>query len=778
MRTTARRRASVVTALGTAVAAVVAGVLAVPAAHAQPAVGAGTAMAAGAVSTAVAPPPEGWPEFGYQGVITDKPNMDYNPTNEYIFPSIFHAGAYFDDPLGEWYLYLAPHDSPAGVMLMYADSLEGPWTEYEANPIIASEWLPHYDVSHTSSPDAIWNEQAGKQFMYFHGENSVTRYATSDDGIHFEYGDIVVSNAMGGPNVTESSYARVFEHPDEASEYEYGMFYMGNERDNIRRIRLAESVDGITWTVDPDYVVAPGAEEGQNVSAANLWEWDGQLYVIYHASSGKSYARTIDATLRDVGEVPIILHQASGVGADVGRVAAPEVVTHEDETYLFYESGDRLGATIAWAKDGAEPVVEIPTGFPADPENPVFDTCAAAGSDEFAGSLSETWDRVVREDAARHAVEDGKLVIPTYTGGVAAAPLLQQELPEGPWQLTAPVGIDPTQTFQQAGLLLYASDTHYAKFDLGRATPGRTVEFVYHRNGSNRQDSSPPAVPGATKIWLRLTSDGTQITASASYDGAVFANFGRPIPVAEAGFTHVGPFAFRGSTSAPEITGAFDWFRWSPTVEEYEQCLVEEPPLPPDSETTSPGAGVLSSTSGWAHGLEDGNFELRWNMWWGANAARLKVYENGELIHTADLTPAGPAPQSVVVPVAGRGNGDYVYTAEAINSRGASSPAPLTVKVTDAAPGVPRLSTSNRDGDGSFTITANMWWGTNASAWRLFEDDIEIASGALTAASPAAQRVEVPVDGRSAGEHRYVIEFTNPAGATRSDPLVVRVNGG
>src|SRR5690606_35801278 len=132
--------------------------------------------------------------------------------------------------------------------------------------------------------------------------------------------------------------------------YEYGMFYMGNERDNIRRLRLAESVDGITWTVDPDYVVAPGAEEGQNVSAGNLWELNGQHYVIYHASSGKMSARTIDPTLRNVGETPIVFHQATGVGEDTGRTASPEPITHEGETYLFYESGDRLGATIAWAK--------------------------------------------------------------------------------------------------------------------------------------------------------------------------------------------------------------------------------------------------------------------------------------------------------------------------------------------------------------------------------------------------------------------------------------------
>lgn len=763
-------RVGIALATVTAVAAVTALAATAPAAANGP-------LAGGAAPAAVAPPPDGWPVFGYQGIITDKSEMIYNPTNEYIFPSVFHAGEYFDDPLGEWYLYTAPHDSPAGVVLMYSDSLEGPWTEYESNPVIASEWLPHYDVSHTSSPDAIWNEQAGQMFMYFHGENSVSRYATSDDGIHFEYGDIVVSNAMGGPNVTETSYARVFEHPDPASQYRYGMFYMGNERDNIRRIRLAESVDGITWTVDPEYVVAPGSEEGQNVSAANLWEWNDQLYVIYHASSGKSYARTIDPTLREVGTVPILLHKASGVGADTGRVASPEIVTSGGETYLFYESGDRLGATIAWAKAGEEPAVEPPpAAFPVDPANPVFDTCAAGGSDEFDGALAPVWDRTVREAVAGHEVVDGALEMPTSIGGVAAAPLLQQELPDGPWQVTTRLAIDPTQTFQQAGLLLYAGDTHYAKFDLGRATPGRTVEFVYHRNGSNRQDSSPPAA-GASEIWLRLTSDGTTISASLSFDGASFSAFGRGIPVEGAGFTHIGPYAFRGTTSAPEITARFDWMRWSPTADEYDACLAgpEEPELPGDVETAAPAPGVLSSTSGWAHGLHDGNFEVRWNMWWGANASRVIVYENGEPVATRDLTAAGPAAQTVRIPIAGRVDGTYEYTADVVNSQGMTHPQPLTVTVTDAAPAMPVLSAVGAHGGAEYTITADLWWGTNADSWRLFEDGAQIAGGELVAASPAAQRLEHHLVDRARGTHRYVIEFENAAGVTRSAALDVTV---
>jgi hypothetical protein len=309
-----------------------------------------SALLSSLVPAQVAPQPTNWPIFTYQGVITNKTNLKYNPTNEFIFPSIFHASAYLTNPLGAWYLYYAPHENPGGISLLYADDLNGPWTEYSNNPVIKNVWSPHYSVPHVSSPDAAWNAETSRLFVYFHGDNSQTRWAETDDGVTFKYGGVAVDNAMGGPNVTESSYARVFPHPDTESGYKYGMFYMGNEKDNVRRIRLAESVDGRSWEVEGEYVVVPGSEEGANVSGANLWEWDGQLYVIYHGSSGKSYGRTIDRTLRVVGEVPILLHQSSGQGEDTGRVAAPDVVTDGGETFLFYEAGDRLGATIAWAK--------------------------------------------------------------------------------------------------------------------------------------------------------------------------------------------------------------------------------------------------------------------------------------------------------------------------------------------------------------------------------------------------------------------------------------------
>ena len=372
-----------------------------------PAATAATTTGATTGATTDGPSASDLPVFEYRGVVTDKESMLYNPTDEFIFPSVFHAGAHLDDPLGEWYLYYAPHDSPGGISVMYADSLEGPWTEYTHNPIVADEWLPFYErVSHVSSPDVLWDDATDQVLLYFHGENSTTRWATSPDGLAFDDSGVAVTNADSGAGTTETSYARVVEHPDPSSGYRFAMTYMQNRTDNIRRIKLAESVDGKTWVVRPDPLVVPDAATGTNVSGGNLWEWEGQLYVIYHGSTGITFARTLDPTMTQVGP-RWELHRASGVGDDTGRVAAPEIVTDGDETYLFYESGDRLGATIAWAQRDPDAVRPPEPG--QDPD-PLRERCSGAASDEFDGTTLDParWT-VVRPGTARHELGAGAL---------------------------------------------------------------------------------------------------------------------------------------------------------------------------------------------------------------------------------------------------------------------------------------------------------------------------------------------------------------------------------
>ncbi|GAB3818368.1 hypothetical protein GCM10028820_20590 [Tessaracoccus terricola] len=194
-----------------------------------------------------------------------------------------------------------------------------------------------------------------------------------------------------------------------------------------------------------------------------------------------------------------------------------------------------------------------------------------------------------------------------------------------------------------------------------------------------------------------------------------------------------------------------------------------------DGAVAPPSRATLSNTSGWAHGLHDGNYDVVMNLWWGVPGSSLRLYENGVLLETVPLTVDGSGQQQARVAVAGRPNGTYVYTGELVNSKGVTATSSTTVKVQHAAPAAPVVSHDNWDRDGSFTATANLWWGTNATSYRFELDGVAVADGQLTAASPAAQRASVQLDGVAPGQHQLVAVFVNEFGETASKPVTVTV---
>jgi hypothetical protein len=294
-------------------------------------------------SAPVAQANEGFPTFTYQGIAVDPddPGRYTSSAKELIFPSLIKAGDYFANPLATYYLYYAPHESPGGIALSYSNSLNGPWTEYSGNPVISNVWSPHYSVSHVSSPHAIWKASEGKLYMYFHGENNVTRLATSTDGLNFTYVKQAVTTSMFS-GISEASYARVFSYAIPGRNNSYIMLLMGNNN-GTRKIYLAWSSDGQNWTSQPTPLISPSPDEGGQLSSPFYFPWNGKHYVIYHAGSGKMHATEVGANFDQ--------ERHAGVFYDDPNIrdAAPFPYVSGSTMYLFFERGPRLDAKIAWA---------------------------------------------------------------------------------------------------------------------------------------------------------------------------------------------------------------------------------------------------------------------------------------------------------------------------------------------------------------------------------------------------------------------------------------------
>jgi hypothetical protein len=313
---------------------------------------------AGTASASASEPggePFSFPDFEFVGTAFDKDDLTFNPTNEFIFPSVIRAADYFPEPLGDYYLYYAPHERPGGIALAYADSINGPWTEYAGNPLITNSWPPHYGtVSHISSPHAVWVEGEQQLFLYFHGENTITRYATSTDGIHFEYGGTAVQR--DDSTGRETSYARVFEQEVPGLDNRYLMLFMDNPANALpgqtgpvaRRIRWAVSDDARSWTVQPEPLVTPRGVEEPNASGATFLRWEGRNLVIFHASDGNMHAVDVGEDFDQEVHLGVV-HDSMAAAPDSGRSAAPTFYFDGTEMHMYYEAGGRLTATIGHA---------------------------------------------------------------------------------------------------------------------------------------------------------------------------------------------------------------------------------------------------------------------------------------------------------------------------------------------------------------------------------------------------------------------------------------------
>ena len=294
------------------------------------------------------------PKFQFRGIILKASSLKYRPHDDIIFPTVLAIHQHVAKPIAKYYMYYAPHDAPGGICLAVADHPEGPWREYANNPVISHDWAPYYKVSHVSGPDAIWSDEQRKVFLYFHGENNVTRLATSEDGIHFRYEGSVIDTKMIEPGVTEASYGRVSRDQLPGKNNRYVMLVMGNHK-NTRNIYLAWSKDGRHWQAQPDPIIRPPAGTDQ-VAGAICLPWKGKHYVIFHghdsavkANDGFDLFAAETSPTFDLIGTPFKYIDRTFVSPTNVAVMSPSILNESGKLYLYFNVGPRLNNQIALA---------------------------------------------------------------------------------------------------------------------------------------------------------------------------------------------------------------------------------------------------------------------------------------------------------------------------------------------------------------------------------------------------------------------------------------------
>ena len=193
--------------------------------------------------------------------------------------------------------------------------------------------------------------------------------------------------------------------------------------------------------------------------------------------------------------------------------------------------------------------------------------------DEFDGTELDTcrWSEIVRDTPAGRAVDGGALAIDTgnntdmYGGSTTAQNVVLQPAPDGGWEAITKVDIALAEkTYEQAALMVYGSDQDFAKLSFIKVPEGRNLEFILQQDGQPIDGGAVDRTPlldanFPNSVYLKITSDGTFLTAAYSVNGTDWIPFGRARALSAIPDPKVGVAAFNGDGDGDDAR--FDFFR-------------------------------------------------------------------------------------------------------------------------------------------------------------------------------------------------------------------------
>ncbi|MEF3310626.1 carbohydrate binding domain-containing protein [Paenibacillus sp. GYB004] len=430
-----------------------------------------------------------------------------------------------------------------------------------------------------------------------------------------------------------------------------------------------------------------------------------------------------------------------------------------DYAVLFSKAGVREQGTVAFAVYGGG-------------ERQYVVTDLASGTWKISGASGEFFGEVSEEGGVLYFTGPAGVYTLTYMGAADLVPPVTKATADG---VTGPGTFnnrDVTVTFDVYDLLSGVDRTEYRLN--GGAWTTVTGSVYLQTDGVYALDYRSVDRAGNVEAPKQLVIgiDQSPPTATIAYSSTVptreavtaVLTPSKPVTITNNGgsdrytFTENGSFTF-------EFT---DWAGRSGTATAAVANIVA-------SSTGTPGKPVLSDDNGHDTGIRDGTYTVTMNMWWGNNGTTYKLYESDVLLDTQSLIDRGPNAQSTVTNVTYRDNGTYRYYAELSNAYGTTRSDVLTVVVTQATPSQPVISDNNWDGDGQYQIEMNLWWGTNGSTYRLYENGVLIDTQTLAVRTPQAQRAVTTVQGKPPGVYEYRAELANASGAVSSAKLIVHV---
>jgi PKD repeat protein/type 1 glutamine amidotransferase len=333
---------------------------------------------------------------------------------------------------------------------------------------------------------------------------------------------------------------------------------------------------------------------------------------------------------------------------DFGVAGAPQPTT-PDASYTYTAAGTYTATVTVTDAKGA--ITQKTLTIRADAPNPACDPGQPrpAPNDEFDGTALDgcRWDSIVRPDPAAARLTGGNLEIDTSQGDIYGSGnsgpknFILQRAPAGDWTLETKVdGSAFNQAYHQGGLLVYADDGNYVKFDY--ITDSATARRIELRSeiGDTVQDPQPQAGDLTQGVWwLRLVKVGDTFHGFASADGQTWTEVGTGVQnSAVASNAKAGVFAF-GVDQTASVTAKFDYFHLSTDLAAPTTTATTDVGLPGTGWFTGPVTVTLAAQDA-GSGVDRTEYALDGGAW---TAYGGPVTVSGDGAHTLQYRSADKA---------------------------------------------------------------------------------------------------------------------------------------